>query len=151
MLSQRKRLILIVCLLFSTLFLFGCFFDMKRIGEITAENQEQLPIRSMKVTIDPSHREELFNQFQKFADMHQFEIEISDYGTGGESYLVWMLKENIKVIATHTPHDRKTVSIGFYNQSRTNPVSEETLETIDELIIDLQKLIKEIPDVTIVK
>src|SRR5687767_752817 len=97
MLDDRKRLTLMVCLFLSLPFLFGCFLDMRRVVEISTDNQGHAPIRTLRVTMDPTYREKLFEQFQKLAAEHGFEIEISDYGSGGASYLVWMVKDNIKI------------------------------------------------------
>jgi len=137
MLNNRRNLILLTCLLFNISFLFGC------------DNQEQLPVRKLRITIDPSRQQELFIQFHKFAEKHGFEIEISDYGTGGESYVVWMMRDSIQIAASHTPHDREIVSVGFYDETRADPVSAKTLEIIDNLFNDLRSYIGEIPNAII--
>jgi hypothetical protein len=111
--------------------------------------QGQAPIRSLRVTINPSQREELFGQFQKFADKHGFEVVISDYGTGFESYVVEMQRDYIQIAAMHNSHDREIVEIGFYDETRATPVADKTIDTIDELIIDLKNFISEIPNVTV--
>ena len=147
--NDQKRWMLLVFLLMSIPLLTGCFLDVKRLVEIAGDNRELLPIRSFKITIDPRQREQLFEQFHQFAEKHDFRIEISDYGTNFESYLIWMVKDNIKINASHSGPDRDIVSVWFYDQSRSNPTSDETMETIDELALDLESLIMEIPDVTI--
>jgi hypothetical protein len=129
--------------------LTGCFLDIKRLVEIAGDNHELLPIRTLKITIDPKQREQLFEQFHKFAEKHDFRIEISDYGTNFESYLIWMLKDNIKINASHIVHDRDLVSVSFYDQSRANPTREETMEIINELSLDLKNVLNEIPNVII--
>jgi hypothetical protein len=148
-LDNRKRWILLIFLFMSIPLLTGCFLDVKQLVEIAGDNRELLPVRSFKITIDPMHREQLFEQFHKFAEKHGFRIEISDYGTNFESYLIWMLKDNIKINATHSGPDREVISVWFYDQSRAEPTSEETMETINELAADLKSFILEIPDVTI--
>jgi len=108
-----------------------------------------LPVRTLRITINPSQRHELFSQLQKFSEKHDLEIEISDYGTGGESYAVWMLRNSILIAALHNRHDRDIVSVGFYDQTRADPVSAKTLETMDNLLTDLVSFISEIPNVTV--
>lgn len=129
--------------------LLGCILNIRQLVEVAGDSRGQLPIRSLRVTIDPSQREELFEQFHKFADKHDFEIVISDYGTGFESYLVEMLRDDIQIIAGHSRPDPELVSVGFYNQKRATPIPEETIETINELVVDLESFIMEIPNVTI--
>ena len=135
--SQPKKLILVFCLFLSTLFLFGCF------------NQEQLPIRRLTITIEPSQRKELFSQLQKFAEKHGFEYMTSDYGTGGERFIVELLNEQIKILVVDVPEAPSLVSVRFYDQTLANPVSQETLEIIDGLLIELESFISEIPSVTV--
>ena len=148
MFDNRKRLVLFACLINIPL-LVGCILNIRQLVEVAGDNRGQLPIRSLRVTIDPSQREELFEQFRKFAEKHGFKIEISDYGTGGENYLIWMLRDNIKIIAGHSRPDPELVSVGFYEQNRATPIPEETIETIDELVVDLMSFINEIQNVTI--
>jgi hypothetical protein len=136
MLNNRRNLILFSCLLFGISFLFGC------------DNQEQLPVRNLRITIDPSQQQELFSQFHNFAEKHGFAIEISDYGTGGESYAVWMRRDRIQIAALHNRYDREIVSVGFYDETRADPASAKTLEIIDNLLDDLRRYISEIPNTT---
>ena len=147
--DARKRWMLLICLLISVSLLTGCVLDLKRLGEIARDNRELLPIRSFRITIDPRQREQLFAQFRKFAEKHDFRIEISDYGTNFESYQIWVVKDNIKIIASHSGPDRENISVWFYDQSRAKPTSEETLDQINALYNDLESMILEIPDVTI--
>lgn len=148
MLTNRKKLNLISCLFLSTFLLWGCL-SVKQIIEVAGDNREQLPIRWLTITIDPGRRGELFDQLQKFADKHGFEFLMSDFGTGGERFIIEMLGNHIKILAVNIPESSTMVSIRFYDQSRANPVSEETTKTIDELVSDLKTFISEIPNVTI--
>jgi hypothetical protein len=149
MLGNRKKLTLVICLFFGLLFLFACFINAKQLLEIVGNNREQLPIRSLTITIDPDQREKLFSQLQKFADKHGLEYMMSDFGTGGERFTVEMLGNHIKILADDTPKAPTLIAIDFYDQTRANPVSEVTLETIDNLLDDLESFISEIPNVII--
>ena len=148
--AKHTKLIIIVSLFVGIPFLFGCL-SLKQIVEVAGDNQEQLPIRSLTITIDPDHREELFDQFRKFAHKHDFEFMITDYGTGGERFLVEMLGNHIKILAVDISKAPTMIAINFYDQTRVTPVREETIKTIDNLASVLKTFISEIPNVTIVE
>jgi hypothetical protein len=118
--NNRKRWIFFVFLFTSIPLLTGCFFDLKRLVDIAGDNQELSPLRSFQIIIDPSQREQLFEQLHKFAEKHGYEIVVSDYGTNFESYLIEIFRDNIKINATHTRHDREIVSVWCYDQSKSN-------------------------------
>jgi hypothetical protein len=130
---------LIFSLFVGILFLFGCVGD----------NLEQLPIRSLTLTIDPKQREELFDQLHRFGDKHGFEFTFTDYGTSGNDFLVELLRKDINVFAVDIPDTSTIVSIRFYNHNFVMPVDEKTMETIDELSTELKILLNEIPNVII--
>src|SRR5687768_7322422 len=130
--ANRTKLIVILCLLLGMLFLSGCSINMKRVAEIATDNREQLPIRSLTITIDTGQREELFDQLREFAEKHGFEFLISDYGTGGEHFMVEMLGNHIKIIAVDIPKAPTMISIDFYDQNLVTPVPKETIESIDD-------------------
>jgi len=102
-------------------------------------------IRSLKIKIDESQREELFAQFQKFADKHTFEFILSDYGTT-DHFLVEIWGESILITASDDPGDLESVTIFFSGKHPRNSVDEET---VDELLDDLKSYINEIPNVTL--
>lgn len=149
MLDNRRKPILVICLFLTIPFLFGCFLDIRRVVEIATDNRGYAPIQRLRVTMDPSHQEELFNQLQKFADKNNFKVIISDYSTSTATYQVELSRTDIIIRAIHNSHDLEIVSIGFYDRARATPVPEETLDTIDDLVIDLVSYLEEIPDVTI--
>jgi hypothetical protein len=150
MLTGRKKLILSVCMFLGISSLLGCL-SLKKAAEVAGDNREQLPIRSFTITIDPSQREDLFNQLHKFADKHSFEFAFTDYGTNGARFLVEMLRNDIAILAVDIPKAPTMVSISFYDQSFATPVAEETLDKIDDLASDLKSFISEIPNVTILE
>ena len=137
--DNRRKLVWVISLFVGLLFVFGCL----------ADNLEQLPIRSLTLTIDPKQREELFDQLHRFGDKHGFEFTFTDYGTNGKRFLVELLRKDINVSAVDIPDTSNMVSIGFYNHSFTNPIDEKTIETVDELFTELKSLLGEIPNVTI--
>lgn len=145
--DPAKRIVVVflsLCLGVSILIL-GCMGTINMFNKIE-ESSSQGPIRSLRITIDKSQREELFDQFRKFAEKHAFEFHISDYGTGGEDYLIEMSRTDIIINASIIHHDPKIVSIGFFAKYPGYPVNEET---VDDLVNDLKNFISEIPNITI--
>jgi len=149
MLDIRKRLILMATLFLSIPFLFGCFIDMKRVIEIASDNQEQLPVQSLRITIDESQHDELVSQLRRFSDKHddEFEFLMSDSETVG--FAVQLLGNHIEILATDAFYDPTLIEINLYDRTRTKPVTEETLQTMDDLVNELKGYINEIPNVTI--
>jgi hypothetical protein len=129
-----------------TVCVLGCI-GMTKLIDKAGESSSQAPVRRLRVILDESQREVLFDQLQKFADKHGFSFVIADYGTGGELYLVEILGDNVKMLATINRTDPKVVSIGFYGRSPEDPPPDE--EVVDALVIDLINFISEIPNVTI--
>lgn len=138
--TNSVNLILILCLCFSVLlFTLGCILNI-------ADGLSLEPVRRLRITIDESQREDLFAQFQKFAEKHGFEIQITDYGNRGEYFQVWMTHDNIQIISENAPGDARLFDVGFYGLYPGYPVDEEV---VDELLNDLKSFISEIPNVTI--
>lgn len=147
MLAQRTKLSVVTRLFLGVLLCtLGCVGGSALLSKLR-EGRSQAPVRSLRVTIEESQREELFDQLKKFADKHAFKFIISDYGTGGDLYLIEIRGDNIKILATITRADPKIVSIGFYRSLPENPPPDE--KTVDDLLNDLKSFISEIPNVTI--
>jgi hypothetical protein len=137
MLDKCKKPIMFICLCLSVLFAtLGC-----GLLNGAGRGNSLLPIRILKLTIDKSQREELFDQLQKFADKHGFETQLTDFNTNGENFQFWMSKENIEIVANNAPPDPTLVSISFYAAYPGASVDEET---VDELFNDLKSFISEI-------
>jgi len=140
--ADRVKLIITGCLyLGAMLGALGCTLLNKVADGISME-----PVRRLRITIDESQREELFEQFQKFAEKHSFEIDITDFNTNGEHFQVWMSGDGIQIVADDDPGNSRSVSIDFYGKYPGSPVDEET---VDELLNELKSFISEIPNVTI--
>ena len=102
-------------------------------------------MRSLQITLDKSQREELFGQFQKFADEHTAKLLLTEY-EGTEHFLVEIWGESTLITASDDPGNSKSISIFFSGKFPGYPADEET---IDELLNDLKSFISEIPNVTI--
>lgn len=136
----RWRIIGLVCL-GVLLFVVGCILPNR-----TAYPNSLEPVKRLRVTIEENQREELFNQFQEFAEKNDFDIEITDYGNMHEYYLVWMARDNIQIVSVNEPGDPREYSVDFLGLYPGNTVDEDA---IDELLNDLKSYINEIPNVTI--
>ena len=109
------------------------------------EYGSQMPIRSLRITIDKSQRGLLFDQLRKFSKKHSFEYELTDFNTNGENFQFWMSRDDIFITASNVPPDPSLVYVRFY----IYPGSTIDEETIDDLVTDLKSYISEIQDVTI--
>lgn len=147
--TDRTKIIVIIGL--SLCFgLLLCIFGYTRIRSLfnmmEVSGNGQAPIRSLRLTIDKSQREELFDQLRTFAEKHGFEYELTDFNTNGENFQFWMSRDDITIIANNVPPNPARVPIRFYAKYPGYPVDEET---VDELLNDLKSFLGEIPKVTI--
>jgi hypothetical protein len=126
-----------------------CIFACIGIGMLLTklgEGSGRAPVQGLRVTINKSQREELFDQLQKFADKHAFEFLLRKAGPNGEGYFIEMLRDDIYINASITRVDPKIVSIRFYNNDTTYPASREI---VDGLLNDLKSFLSEITDIRI--
>lgn len=151
MMTDRARLLLVGLLFICVLFVMGCEVTMQQVLEVAGDNQEQLPVRSLTMSIPKEQRQQLFDQFQIFADKHDYEMVISDFGTNGKNFQIWISGADVEVIAGDIPPDPTLVFVRFYDQTRSTPVAEETQDTIMELALEIKSLVTEIPEVTILE
>ena len=114
---------------------------------IESATYEKLPRRNFVIIIEKSQREELFNQFRKFADKGRFAIRIAPITPSGEDFSIEMWREDIKVFGAN-PFDPGEFRIGFYDTDGTYPFP-ATEGELDNLATDLKSFIDEIPNVTI--
>ncbi|HEX6268773.1 MAG TPA: hypothetical protein VFZ43_00940 [Anaerolineales bacterium] len=138
--TDRAKLTITIYLTLGVLLLtLGCnVFD-------TANNDNSLaPIRRFRLFVDKSQRDELISQFQKFAEEREFEIDITDYNTNGETIQVWIAGDGLQITVFFNRKEPNEGSLNFYDPG---PPTDE--ETINELLNDLKRYINEIPNVTI--
>ena len=141
MLTNRARRMVLI---FSGLVLciFACVGMTKLAGP-----SSQAPMRTLRVTIDRTQRQELFDQLHNFADKHAFEYSVTDYGGQGKHFLVYILGESIKILTVEASSNLDMFSIGFYVPSPGDPLPNQ--QTVDDLVVDLKSFISEIPNVRI--
>ena len=140
--TERTRLLVIGYLYLAAL-LFTCGCTLISNVEDSAKLE---PIRRLRVKIEEGRREELFDQFKIFAEEHDFKIEITDYGNMGKHFQVWMVRDNIQIVAEDVPGDPSVYDVDFLGFYPGQPVDRET---IAEMVIELMSYISEIPNVSI--
>ena len=104
----------------------------------------QHAIRVVRITIDPSQREELFTQLRKFADKWRYAIRIVPLDPSSKHFSVQMWRTDMKLSGLY-PNDPGTLDIGFFYTDPAVPVPERYF---DEEIRDLKILVNEIPNAT---
>jgi len=107
----------------------------------------QLPIKTLRIVIDPVQREELFDQLLKFSDKHAFKYNLTDYGGQGKHFLVYILGDNIKILTVETSDVLDTFSIRFYAPSPGGQAPDKQM--VNELVHDLKNFIVSIPNIKI--
>jgi hypothetical protein len=140
MITKYIKFILSGCLLFSVL---GCL-AIKGIEKANDNSSGQLPRRKVDITIDTSQRQVLFDQLKKFAEKHDFIIQIDVQPSGPDDFLVYMTREDIIISGANifAPGEYR---LGVYDADRQQPVPDSVL---DDLVNDLKSLVSEIPGTT---
>jgi len=140
MLTGRAKLAMTLLLLLSIILGIWAGMEIKTL-QLENSTGTQRAIRVIRITIDPSQREELFAQLRKFADRWGYAIRIAPLDPNGENFSIQMWRSDIKLSGLY-PNDPGTLDIGFFYTIPTVPVLERYF---DEEISDLGSLISEIP------
>lgn len=147
--KSKTLIVLLVLILSIALSMICVVFGgavVKKIG-MAEVDRGHLPIRRLKIKVDMSQREVLFEQCRKFADKHQFQYDLSFYeSSGGKNFQVWMRGYDIEIIVRDVPESSMDAVVNIYN---TNPSLPAPSETVDELLNDLKIFLGEIPNITI--
>ncbi len=133
MLAKSTKLILIAYLLLGIL---GC---------ITTSNPNSNPVRSLKINIDSSQREEFFTQMREFADKHSLEFVLSFYDSDEKIFLLEISGEDFMILASPVRSSPGKFDIDFFNKTSI-PTPQQT---VDELFKDLKNFLGEIQNITI--
>jgi len=125
------------------LFTLGCILSNR-----TQYPSGIMPVRSLRLSIDKSQREILFDQLNKFAEKYEFKIDITDFNTNGKHFQFWMAKDDISIVASNVPPDPTLVAISFYWDNFWSPADEDT---INDLLDDLMRFVSEVPDMKVLE
>lgn len=136
MFSKKKMVLVLACLLLS---LSGSIWVQAMAG--TNNSDEQLPIRSVTVTIMEGQRQLLIGELKKFADKYAFAYRVAPINPSGKNFSVEMWREDIKVLADNSL-DPRSFEIDFYNNDCNHPVSGKSA---DVLVSQLERFIRKVP------
>jgi hypothetical protein len=138
-----KKQVMLICLCLGVIFATLGYTILNRTGG----SGSLPPMRSLTLTIDISHRQDFFDQLQKFADKHDFRLVLKEYEKI-EHFRVEIWGDDILITTNDVPPDPTLVYISFYGNfpGASGPVNEEV---VDNLVGELKDLIYEIPNVTI--
>ena len=134
---------MIACLLLGILlFILGCAGS----NMMTPQKQRypQEAQRSVVIAIDTSQRQEFFDQLQKFADKHDFTIQIDVQPSGAEDFLIFMTREDVEIAGGNyfAPGEYK---IFLYHADLLHPAPKSVL---DDLVSELKSFVSEVPGTT---
>lgn len=145
MFEARTKIFVLIFLLFALLATFTVNTS-GRAREDLSKPPGKAPIRKVDLTLAQDQRDQLFEQLREFADTHAFAIRISQTDPTGKHFLVQMWRKDVEVIGVDSVAPGLFLfKIGLYNTDDDHPVS---LQVVDELIVDLERFIEEIPNVT---
>jgi hypothetical protein len=108
-------------------------------------NVPRYPKKTLGVVIDIDQRDKFFEQLERFADIHRFDIHIRSTTPAGDTFSIYMSRKDVVVWGDNVLNPRG-FDISFYDKDPSNPASEEV---INDLLEDLQRYISEVPNIRI--
>ena len=142
MLTKRTKLLIGESLIFTVL---GCI-GINLATKTTNNTSGQLPRIKVDIRIDTKQRQIFFDQLQKFADKHDFTIQIDVQPSGPEDFLIYMTRKDIIISGANVfaPEEYK---LGVYDAA--DPQSLVSESALDDLVTDLKIFVSEVPSTTI--
>ena len=116
--------------------ILGCTFEY-----ITDPGQEVR--RAVVITIDLNHRQEFFDQLQKFAEANDFSILIDTLSSSDEEFQIYMKREDIIISGATGELDK--YYIGFYDVTNRPPAPDSVF---DDLVSELEQHVSNVPGTT---
>jgi hypothetical protein len=136
----------------NSLSVFVCILACVGMGKLLTtlgKENSQVPVRSLKATMDRNQSQELFDQLHRFADKHAFAYNLTDYGGQGEHFLVYIRGDKIKILTVEASRNLNVFSIRFYAPSPGDPVPAEQM--VNDLLADLKDFLSEIPNARVIE
>jgi hypothetical protein len=153
MIAKRPKLFMMILLFLGGCvgLLFGCVLAMF-IGTTKPIERNSFPvtplpnpaIRTITITSDPEHKDDLFTQLEAFADTWRYAVLIAPSNSSENEYIVSLYRIDMKMKGSYFV-DSGILELGFYN---TNPKSRNPQSFFDNELKDLEDLISEIPNST---
>src|SRR5688572_29471550 len=145
MLTRRRTVPTAVFLLLCTLlWILGCN-AIPSIKKALTPDPNKFPVKSWKITLDLTQREEFFTQLQNFADKHALELRSTFYDADKKGFLIVLAGDGFHISAVSRRNHPQEIRILFFNEA-SPPTSQETF---NKLSVDLKNSLKEIPNVII--
>lgn len=113
-------------------------------NQMVAKSSSEEPIQKVTFSVDKRARSEFFEQLRKFAERHAFAIRIAPNTPDGESFVIQMWREDLKMVSTNS-FEPTSFSIYVYkNSPHTLPPNQP-----DFLISDLKRSLGEVRGVVL--
>ena len=151
MIAKRPKLFMVILLFLGGCIglLFGCVLA-QFIGTTKPIERNSFPvtplpnpaIRTITITIDPEHKDDLFAQLETFADTWRYAVLIAPSNSSENEYIVSLYRIDMKMKGSYFA-DSGILQLGFYN---TNPKSKNLQSFFDKELKDLEALMNEIPN-----
>ncbi len=124
-----------------------CSLAIYVLGTITGTrgtDSGKSPRRTVDITIDTRHRQELFDQLRKFGAKHNFKVIIDPMNPSGDEFLIAMYGKDVEIFGGN-PFELEKYDISLYDADSRSPVSDSVL---DDLVNDLKSFVSEVPQST---
>lgn len=139
MIARAKRAIAFICVV------IGLTFGWER--AMATDSDSQLPRETIIAVVENNDaRDRLFDRLKEFSDRQAFAIRIAPSDPIGESFLIQMWREDIKVIGVNTI-EPTSFDLGFFD---TCPASVPLrTDLFDLLVNDFKNFMSDVPGVTL--
>lgn len=100
--------------------------------------------RGVTITIDPSRRQEFFDQLHKFAEANGFSILIDTLSSSDEDFQIYMRRKDVIISGASLSNEYQ---LGFSDVTTQPPVPETVY---DYLVNELERYVSEVPGTTFI-
>lgn len=105
----------------------------------TTNPTKRLPIKTLRIQIDESQHEELFNQMKFFSQKHNLEFHLS-FQNNNETFFIDMEGQGLQIVSLSFVNDNE-LNFRFFEKEPNNPPKQETVDNLyDELKIFLHEI-----------
>ena len=141
---SRTTSVRVGCLAILILGLAGGIVFFTRYQAMGSCHENQPPLKSMTVTIDPAQGQQFMEQSRQFAFKYGFRFDTSGLDRQGNEFRMRLIRKDVEVVA-RTPSSPGGFEIGFYNYDCIHPTM---ASDIADLVNDFKTFLSKIPNVT---
>jgi hypothetical protein len=145
MLPQRTKWARVGCFVSLLLLLAAGGVVFMRYQSTTSCHQQEFPLKTLAVTIDPGRDEQFIEQSRSFAFKYGFRFDIGTFDENSSDWRFHMIRKDIEVIA-RSLSSPGVFEIGFYNYDCIHPT---TASDIEDLVNDFKSFMSDVPAVMI--